>query len=56
MIEKFAGVPGLVRSEFLDHHTSNSMNLVSRMIAELRSSLGMLAARCGELLNRDTSS
>jgi hypothetical protein len=35
MIEKFAGGRGLVRSEFLDlNHTSNSMNLVSLMIAK----------------------
>jgi hypothetical protein len=32
MIEKFAGVRSLVGSEFLDHHTSKSMILVSLMI------------------------
>jgi hypothetical protein len=33
MIEKFAGICGAVRSEFLDlNHTSNTMILVSLMI------------------------
>jgi hypothetical protein len=35
MIEKFAGVRGLVLSEFLDlNHTSKPMSLVSLMIAK----------------------
>ena len=35
MIEKFAGVRRLVRSEFVDlSHTTNSMILVSLMIAK----------------------
>lgn len=35
MIEKFAGVRGMVRSEFLDlNHTSKSMILVSLKIAK----------------------
>ena len=35
MIEKFAGVRGLVLSKFLDlNHTSNSMILVSLLIAK----------------------
>ena len=53
MIEKFAGVRGMVRSEFLDlNRTSKSMILVSLVIP---SSLGTLAARSGELRNWDTS-
>ena len=52
MIEKFAGVRGLLRSEFHDlNHTSKSMILVSLMIAKFARDL---AARHGELRNRDT--
>jgi len=53
MIEKFAGVRGMVRSEFLDpSHTRNPLVLVSLMIPKLARTL---AARCGELRNRCTS-
>jgi hypothetical protein len=41
MIEKFAGVRGLVWSEFLDlNHTSKSMILVSLVIAEFARDTG----------------
>ena len=53
MIEKSAGVRGMVGSRFLDlNHTSRFMVLVSRMIAKFARDL---AARIGELRNRDTS-
>ena len=53
MIEKFAAVRSLVRSEFLDlNHTSKSMILVSSMIPKFAR---RLAGRDGELRNRDTS-
>src|SRR5262245_31811866 len=53
MIEKFAGVRGLVRSEFLDlNHTSKPMILVSLVIPKFAPSL---ASSTGELRNRDTS-
>jgi len=52
MIEKFAGVGGLVGSEFLDlNHTSNSMILVSLMIAKFAPEP---TPNAGELRNRDT--
>ena len=42
MIEKFAGVRGLVRSEFLDlSHTSKCMILVSLMISKFAPKLGV---------------
>ena len=41
MIEKFARVRGMVRSEFLDlNHTSKSMILVSLMIAKFARDAG----------------
>ena len=41
MIEKFAGVRGMVRSEFLDlNHTSKPMILVSLMIAKFARDAG----------------
>ena len=52
MIEKFAGVGGLVGSAFLDlNHTSNSMILVSVMISKFAPEP---APNAGELRNRDT--
>ena len=54
MIEKFAGVCGMVGSEFLDlNHTSKPMVLVSLMIPKFT---WTLAAKVGELRNRDTRS
>ena len=52
MIEKFAGVRGMVLGEFLDlNHTSNSMILVSLLIPKFaRDAVGEV----GELRNRDT--
>ena len=42
MIEKFAGVRGMVRSEFLDlNHTSKSLILVSLMISKFAPELGV---------------
>ena len=53
MIEKFAGVRGLVLSEFLDlNHTSKSMILVFLMIPKFAPEP---AANTGELRNWDTS-
>ena len=53
MIEKFAGVRGLVRSEFFDlNHTSKFMTLVSLMIPKFAPEP---AANIGELRSRDTS-
>ena len=54
MIEKFAGVCGMVGSEFIDlNHTSKPMVLVSLMIPKFA---WTLAAKVGELRNRDTRS
>ena len=53
MIEKFAGFRCQVASEFLDlNHTSNSMILVSLVIAKFARDLGLST---GELRNRDTN-
>ena len=42
MIEKFAGMCGMVRSEFLDlNHTSNTMILVSLMISKFAQNPGI---------------
>ena len=52
MIEKFAAVRGMLRSEFLDlNHTGKSIALVSLMIPKFARAQ---AARFGELRNRDT--
>ena len=49
MIEKFAGVRGMVRSEFLDlNHTSNSSNLVSLMIPKFARDTGGKVRRTSE--------
>jgi hypothetical protein len=54
MIEKFAGVRGLLLSEFLDlNHTNKLMILVSLMIPKFAPSP---AQNTGELRNRDTRS
>ena len=54
MIEEFAVVCSVLLSEFLDlNHTSKPIN--SKVPCNIRSSLGTLAARIGELRNRDTS-
>jgi len=52
MMEKFAGVGGLVGSEFLDlNHTSNSLVQVTLMISKFAPEP---APNAGELRNRDT--
>jgi hypothetical protein len=52
MMEKFAGVGGLVGSEFLDlNHASNSLVQVTLMISKFAPEP---APNAGELRNRDT--
>jgi hypothetical protein len=52
MIEKFAVARGTRLSEFLDlNHTTNSMSLVSLLIAKFAWGL---ASKAGELRNLDT--
>jgi hypothetical protein len=49
MIEKFAGIRGMVGSEFLDlNHTSNSMILVSLMIPKFARDAGGEVRRTSE--------